>query len=220
MSKVVAVPQSMTMKGGARISLDATALTSRSAPTSSGWASLMPMPRSTSRSPTISGGVLKYRLASCTRLKTASGTTLAMMQASISPGTRPFSPISWVSQTAYSSAVRLVSVEARHAPLSPSPSKTAKTKLVLPASMASSIGTQTSDGREMDIAGSDPPRAAWCLQNQGAIQIEIEKASGQYFGALANLQRLADPLCALQPSLANRGESALLPDLQPEGDRA
>ena len=46
------------------------------------------------------------------------GTTLAMTAPPMSSGVRPSSAISCVSQTAYSSAVRLASVEARQEPRS------------------------------------------------------------------------------------------------------
>src|SRR3546814_18785829 len=62
-----------------------------------------------------------------------------MMAPVMSAGFRPCSAMSWVSQTAYSSAVRLASLEARHLARNVSPSKMAKTTLVLPESIATSL---------------------------------------------------------------------------------
>src|SRR5690606_21416617 len=67
------------------------------------------------------------------------GTTVAMMAPRISAGSRFSSRMSWVSQTIYSSAVRLPKVEIRQRWRTPASSSRAKTTLVFPASMASSI---------------------------------------------------------------------------------
>src|SRR5258708_7621789 len=56
-------------------------------------------------------------------------------------GHSPSSAMSWVSHTAYSSDVRRWSVAIFQTPRSPSPSKRAKTQLVLPELIARSIGT-------------------------------------------------------------------------------
>src|SRR5579862_2415209 len=63
-----------------------------------------------------------------------------MIVPEILPRESPLRLRRWSSQTTYSSAVRLKSVELRHAPSSVSPFHTAKTVLVLLALMASSIG--------------------------------------------------------------------------------
>ena len=67
------------------------------------------------------------------------GTTVAMIAASISAKPRPCSCSSCCSSTAYSSAVLVVSVTLRHSARVSVPSWTAKTILVLPASIQRSM---------------------------------------------------------------------------------
>ena len=67
--------------------------------------------------------------------------------------------MSWVSQAAYSSAVRLASVRRRNCATSLSPSNTANLELVLPTSMASSIARSPSGRAGQQLAGHDPARA-------------------------------------------------------------
>src|SRR3954471_17554196 len=88
------------------------------------------------------------------RLKVAAGTTLATMAASTSSRFRPLIVIRLTSHTAYSSAVRRPSVAIRHWPLLRSPSKTAQTTFVLPASIARSISVAL--GQSI-WGGGEPP---------------------------------------------------------------
>ena len=81
-----------------------------------------------------------------------------MMTSSMSPDAMPCRVISWVSQTAYSSAVRFGSFELRQLATSLSCSKTPKTTLVLPESIASSMNWLSVLLRgEKDIAESNLP---------------------------------------------------------------
>src|SRR3546814_7507507 len=106
-----------------------------------------------------------------------------MMAPVLSAGFRPGSAISWVSQTAYSSAVRLASLESRHLARNVSPSKMAKTTLVLPESIATSMPLLSLSpssrplsalARQVDLAGGHAARAAVRqLQQQGTGGIEI-----------------------------------------------
>src|SRR3546814_12240226 len=92
-----------------------------------------------------------------------------MMAPVMSAGFRPCSAMSWVSQTAYSSAVRLASLEARHLARNVSPSKMAKTTLVLPESIATSMPLISlshssrplhAHARQVDLAGGHAARCA------------------------------------------------------------
>ena len=84
--------------------------------------------------------------ASTSRLWSARGTTVPMITASTSAAVKPSSSSSWCSQTAYSSAVRRGSVAIRQrARIAPS-STSAKTRLVLPASTASSMASALRSG--------------------------------------------------------------------------
>ena len=74
------------------------------------------------------------------RWYSAAGTTVPMTAWSISAGFSPVRCSRVVSQTAYSSDVRCGSVAMRQVPRQFSPSCTAKTTLVLPASTTSSTG--------------------------------------------------------------------------------
>src|SRR5579883_1048685 len=102
----------------------------------------------------ISGREPKRSVQSRLRLKTVEGTTLAMIAWSILSGSILSRRITWSSQTAYSSEVLRASVAARQAPFFSKPSKTAKTVLVFPASIARSMMNllgQAYPGRIVDI---------------------------------------------------------------------
>src|SRR2546423_692633 len=101
-----------------------------------------------------------------------------MIAASISAGLKPSSDNSWVSQIAYSSAVRRELVEIRHDARSVSPSYTAKTALVFPESMASSIGF-SSDGARKYFARGDVAMTVAAVEDQGAVAVKTEKAARQ-----------------------------------------
>src|ERR1700691_5415654 len=79
-----------------------------------------------------------------------------MMQASSWLRPRPLIAKSWTSQTAYSSAVRVDSVAARHCAIQAWPSWTAKRVLVFPCSTARSISKPS----EKHVAGADPAHDA------------------------------------------------------------
>ena len=103
------------------------------------------MPSSTPSSPITRGSQSKYLRHRDLRLNRVAGTTVAMTAALMSSRAMPSNCISWPNHTQSSSAVRLVSVEPRHSPRTPpSASKTAKTVLVLPESMARIMGSEPS----------------------------------------------------------------------------
>src|SRR3546814_7494118 len=127
-----------------------------------------------------------------------------MMAPVMSAGFRPCSAMSWVSQTAYSSAVRLASLEARHLARNVSPSKMAKTTLVLPESIATSMPLLSLSpssrplsalARQVDLAGGHAARAAVRqLQQQGTGGIEIGEDARQSLARQAHLDLAAVPL--------------------------
>src|SRR5262245_31617758 len=84
--------------------------------------------------------------------------------------------MSWVSQAAYSSAVRLASVRRRHCATMRSPSNTTNLELVLPTSMASSM--PSSSGRAaQQLTRHDPARTGRRLQQQGALAVHAAEAA-------------------------------------------
>src|SRR5580704_6417711 len=139
-----------------------------------------------------------------------------MMQASICPSASPFIASSCTSQTAYSSAVRVDSVAARHCAIQAWPSWTANSVLVLPCSIASSISGPSKE----DIAGRDPPYHAGCgAQTKRAVGVQAfgdacDSLSRQPSGAgFAEAVRLGGP------GLRDRRETELLPQQPPALER-
>src|SRR5512146_710716 len=190
------------------------ALTRRSAPASDGLSIRTSIPRS-AFSPITRGSTCRYRRARFLRLKIDCGTTLEMMQPSNTPSCRPAIARSCDSQTAYSSAVRLDSVAARHWADHFSPSCTANRVLVLPCSMASSMGGLLRSPEE-DVARRYPLEGA-VVQPQPERTVRVE-ALGHALQRPGGQPRLAGPAEADRleaPGARDRGEALGRPDLSP-----
>src|SRR5579859_6834506 len=127
----------------------------------------------------------------------------------------PSIDISWSSQTAISSAVRLVVVEDRHSPRMVSPSNRAKTILVFPESIASSMVRARIV--EKDVPREDAADVVIFVGHfQGAVGTEPGEASFQNrFIGEAGCDLLAQPDRDLQPGAADRREALRAPDLVP-----
>src|SRR5579859_1033705 len=136
-----------------------------------------------------------------------------MMQPVKTPSSRPAIASSCDSQTAYSSAVRVEWVAERHWAIHALPSCTAKRVLVLPCSMAKSMGSGPS---EKDVAGRYAlQRAVVQPESEGAVRVHAlgdtqERAVGQ-----ARLAAFAQPVGAGRPALGDRRKPLCRPKLAP-----
>ncbi len=142
------------------------------------------------------------------------------MTALMSVGSMPARDMSWPSQTPISSAVRLMLVDERHSPrIAPPSSKTAKTVLVLPVSMARSIARirlQAVDGwfgrTSPALMRRTPPSPS---TSERAGLVEAAKDAAHRLAAAADGDGPAEPVGARHPGRADGGEAGIGPAPQP-----
>src|SRR5580704_17545446 len=135
-----------------------------------------------------------------------------MMQASICPSASPFIASSCTSQTAYSSAVRVDSVAARHCAIQAWPSWTAKRVLVFPCSIASSISLTS----EKDIASGDAPHnAGRGGEPQRTVAVQPLGDAGDSFARETGRAGLTKAVRLGGPGLGDGGKTQPLPQVSP-----
>src|SRR5687767_10014258 len=136
-----------------------------------------------------------------------------MMQPLNTPSCSPAMASSCESQTAYSSAVRVLSVAARHWAIQRWPSWTANMVLVLPCAMASSM---CSASPEEDVACGDPFHGAVVQpQPQRAVRIHAFGHALRRAVRQPRLAALAESVGPRRPRLGDRREAFRLPDPAP-----
>src|SRR3990167_5259926 len=139
-----------------------------------------------------------------------------MMQPVRAANSSPFMTINWFSQTAYSSAVRLASVAARHWAIQSEPSWTANSVLVLPCSMASSMSGGLA---EEDVAcGNQSHGAVGQTQAQGPVRLHTLGQALDRFVVQTRGARAVQPGQTAGPGVQNRLEAHRLPAPPPDGE--
>src|SRR5882724_6728090 len=145
------------------------------------------------------------------------GTTLARIAPLIDLGSKPCTCMSWVSQAAYSSAVRLASVRSRHCATILSPSNTANFELVLPTSIASSIPRSPPGRAAEQLTRYDLARAGGGLEQQRALPIQAGEAAAHQLVAQPDIDLGTDWPGLAKPRRAHRLEAVATPLDQARG---
>src|SRR5580704_4155986 len=130
-------------------------------------------------------------------------------------GSMPSIAMSWSSQTACSSAVRMADVCARHSPTMRSPSTTPNLMLVLLALMASSILGSPLGRAAQQFTRHDLARAGRRLQQQRALAVEAGEPAAHQLRAQPDVDFGADGSGLGEPRRAHGLEAFAAPFVEP-----